>query len=184
MKKRSSRIRKEKLSDKYTLNDKIRAKQVRVVEGLSENNIYNIEDAIRQARELELDLVLINANASPPICKVIDFNKFLYKEKQKEKEQKKNQSKVVLKEIKFTPNIGDNDYEVKKKKIIEFLEDGFKVKASIFFKGRNIMFKDRGELILSRLAIDIEKYGIPENVPKMESRNRMGFIIKSKKKTK
>jgi len=157
---------------------------VRVVEGLPENDVYHTEDAIKQAKELGLDLVLISANASPPVCKVVDFSKFLYQEKQKTKEQQKNQIKVVVKEIKFTPNIGDNDYEVKKKKIIEFLEDGCKVKASVFFKGRNIMFKDRGELVLARLATDIEEYGVPENVPKMESRNRMGFIIKSKKKSK
>jgi len=184
LKKRNNRGRRAKPGSKYLLNERIRATQVRVVEGLPENDIYNTEDAIKQASDLGLDLVLISANASPPVCKAVDFNKFLYQEKQRAKDLEKNQVKVVMKEIKFTPNIGDNDYEVKKKKIIEFLEDGNKVKASVFFKGRNIMFKDRGEIVLARLAVDIEEYGIPENVPKMESRNRMGFIIKSKKKAK
>ena len=181
---RNNRGRQEKPGSKYLLNERIRATQVRVVEGMPENDIYHTEDAIKFAKEQGLDLVLISANASPPVCKVIDFNKFLYQEKQREKEQKDKQVKIVVKEIKFTPNIGENDYEVKKKKIIEFLEDGNKVKASVFFKGRNIMFKDRGELILAKLAVDIEEYGIPETVPKMESRNRMGFLIKSKKKNK
>lgn len=180
MKKRNNRKKREKFGSKYIINEKIRAEEVRVVEGIP-NDIYTKEEALRQARNLELDLVLISPNAKPPVCKIIDFGKFLYKEKQRIKEQEKNQVKVVVKEVKFTPNIGDHDYEVKKKNVVKFLERGDKVKASVFFKGRTIMYKDRGELVLLKLASEVEEYGIPENVPKMESRNRMGFVIKPKK---
>lgn len=163
------------------MNERIRAEEVRVVEGL-DVGIYDTSDALNQAKKLGLDLVLISPKANPPVCKVIDLKKFLYEEKRRVKELANNQSKVVVKEIRFTPNIGDNDFKVKKKKIIEFLQSGNKVKVSVFFKGRNIMFKDRGELILVKLADELEDYGIPEGVPKMESRNRMGFMIKPKKK--
>jgi len=167
-------------SSKYTINEKIRASEVRVIEGLP-NGVYSKEEALSEAKKLGLDLVLINANASPAVCKIVDFKKFIYQEKMKIKDLDRNQLKMVMKEVKFTPNIGDNDYEVKKKSVIKFLEKGNKVKASVFFKGRTIMFKDRGELILTKLAVEIEEYGIPEGVPKMEAKNRMGFIIKPKK---
>lgn len=165
---------------KYVINDRIKSVEVRVVEGLP-NGVYSTSEALREAEKIGFDLVLISPNANPPVCKVVDFKKFLYQEKQKEKDLVKNQTKVVVKEVRFTPNIGDNDYEVKKKKAIEFLIKGNKVKASVFFKGRTIMFKEKGELVLVKLASEIEEYGIPEGVPKMESKNRMGFIIKPKK---
>jgi len=177
---RNDNKRNNSAASKYTINDRIRATEVRVIEGLP-NGIYSKEEALSEAKNLGFDLVLINANASPAVCKVVDFKKFLYEEKKRVKDSEKKQIKVVLKEVKFTPNIGDHDYDVKKKSVIKFLEKGNKVKASVFFKGRTIMFKDRGELILAKLAIEIEEYGIPESVPKMEARNRMGFIIKPKK---
>jgi len=164
----------------YITNESILANEVRVVEGI-DVGIYTKKEALLEAERLGLDLVLITPNANPPVCKVVDFKKFLYEEKRKLREIDKNQSKVVIKEVKFTPNIGENDYEVKKKSVIKFLEKGNKVKVSVFFKGRNVMFKDRGEFILAKLATEIENYGVPESLPKMESNNRMGFTIKPKK---
>jgi translation initiation factor IF-3 len=180
LKKRNNRGRREMPGSKYIINDKIRATEVRIIEGLP-SGVYSIEDALQEVENLGLDLVVTNLNTSPPICKAVDFKKFLYQEKQKTKDLEKNQVKVVIKEVRFTPNIGENDYQVKKRKAIEFLDKGFKVKASVFFKGRTIMFKDKGEIVLLRLAQELEDVGIPEGVPKMESRNRMGFIIKPKK---
>ena len=180
MSRKNNNLRRESAASKYTINERIRATEVRVIEGLPAG-IYSKEEALKEAEKLNFDLVLINANASPAVCKVVDFKKFLYEEKKSKKDSEKKQIKVVLKEVKFSPNIGDHDYEVKKRSVIKFLEQGNKVKASVFFKGRTIMFKDRGEIVLAKLATEIGKYGIPESVPKMESRNRMGFIIKSKK---
>ena len=164
---------------KYTINDRIRAREVRVVEGLPQG-VYSIEDALKEAKNLGLDLVATNLNTSPPICKVVDFKKFLYQEKQKAKELEKNQVKIVVKEVQFSPNIGEHDYETKKKNVIKFLSKGNKVKCTVFFKGRTIMFKDRGELVLAKLATEVEEYGIPEAMPKLMGK-RMAFIIKPKK---
>lgn len=162
----------------YKTNEQIKFPEVRVVEGL-ENGIYETRDAVRQAQALGLDLVLVTENAKPPVCRAVEFSKFLYEQKQRDKDNAKNQKKVVVKEMQFTPNIGDNDYEVKKKHIIKFLETGNKVKATVFFKGRTIMFKDRGELVLAKLATEIEEYGVPESMPRLEGK-RLSFIIKPK----
>lgn len=164
----------------YVMNDRIKSDEVRIIEGIP-TGIYSTSEALKEAEKLGFDLILISPNANPPVCKIVDFKKFLYEEKKKSKDVEKNQVKVVIKEVRFTPNIGDNDYEVKKKKAIELLSKGNKVKASVFFKGRTIMFKEKGELILVKLASEIGDYGIPEGIPKMESKNRMGFIIKPKK---
>jgi len=180
LRKRNSTNKRNDRGNKYVINNNIRAREIRVVEGL-EVGIYTKENALTEAENLGLDLVLITPDANPPVCKVIDFKKFLYEEKKKIKEREKNHVKVVIKEVKFTPNIGEHDYEVKKKSVIKFLKKGSKVKTSVFFKGRNIMFKDRGEFLLAKLATEIEEYGTPEEMPKMEARNRMGFTIKPKK---
>jgi len=164
---------------KYTINDRIRAVEVRVVEGLP-SGVYSTKDALVEAKGLGLDLVVTNMNTSPPICKVVDFNKFLYQEKQKVKDLAKNQVKIVVKEVQFSPNIGEHDYETKKKNVVKFLTKGNKVKCTVFFKGRTIMFKDRGELVLARLATEIEEYGTPEAMPKLMGK-KMTFIIKPKK---
>jgi len=176
----NSKNQKSSNSNSYIINEKIKSEEVRVVEGL-DVGIYTKEEALSEAKNLGLDLVLISPNANPPVCKVVDFKKFLYEEKKKKKDLEKNQIKILIKEVKFTPNIGENDYEVKKKSVIKFLEKGNKVKASVFFKGRTVMFKDRGELILAKLATEIEEYGVPEDMPKMEAKNRMGFTIKPRK---
>lgn len=180
MNKGNNRGRREMPSSKYTINDRIRATEVRVIEGLYQG-IYSKEDALKQAKKLELDLVAINLNTSPPICKIVDFKKFLYQEKHKEKELVKNQVKIIVKEVQFSPNIGEHDYETKKKNVIKFLEKGNKVKCTILFKGRSIMFKDKGEYVLAKLASEIEDYGNPESMPKLAGK-RMSFIIKPVKK--
>jgi len=180
LRKKSNKGRREMPGSKYTINDKIRAREVRVVDGLPQG-VYSKEDALREAKELSLDLVAINLTTSPPICKVVDFKKFLYQEKQKAKDLEKNQIKVILKEVQFSPNIGEHDYETKKKNVIKFLEKGNKVKCTIFFKGRTIMFKDRGEYVLAKLASEVSDYGNPEAMPKLMGK-RMSFIIKPIKK--
>jgi translation initiation factor IF-3 len=178
--KRNNRNQKRSNDNDYVINERIRTEEVRVVEGL-DIGIYTKEEALAEARSLGLDLVLISPKANPPVCKVVDFKKFLYEEKKKKKDLERNQVKVVVKEQQFTPNIGENDYNVKKRKIEEFLEKGFKVKVTVFFKGRNIMFKDRGELLLAKLATELSDICVPEDVPKMQSRNKMGFMLKPKK---
>ncbi len=164
---------------KYKTNEKIRFPEVRVIEGLA-NGVYKTSDAIRDANKIGLDLVLISETANPPVCKAVDFTKFLYQEKQKEKEQKDKQAKVVIKEIQLSPNIGEHDYETKKKHVIKFLSQGNKVKVSVFFKGRSIMFKDQGELVLAKMTTEVGEYGLPESLPKLMGKN-MSLIVKPKK---
>ncbi len=150
---------------------------MRVVgENVENPDIYPIEEAIRIADELELDLVEISPKADPPVCKVIDYNKFLYQQKKKQKEMKAKSTKVVLKEIRFGPNTDDHDYNFKLKHAQKFLQDGAKVKAFVFFKGRSILFKEKGEILLLRLAQDLEEYGKVEQMPKLEGKRMIMFI--------
>ncbi|HHB52071.1 MAG TPA: translation initiation factor IF-3 [Saprospiraceae bacterium] len=132
------------------------------------------------AREQELDLVEISPKAAPPVCKIIDYKKFLYEQKKREKAQKAKAVKVVVKEIRFGPNTDDHDYEFKKKHAIKFLQEGAKVKAYVFFKGRSIIFKDQGEILLLRLAQDLEEYGKLEGMPKLMGK-RMTIFVQPKK---
>ena len=133
------------------------------------------------ARELELDLVEISPNAKPPVCKIINYKKFVYDKKKRDKAQKAKASKVVVKEIRFGPNTDDHDYEFKKNHAIKFLKDGAKLKAYVFFKGRSIIFKDQGEILLLKLAQDLEEYGKLEQMPKLMGK-RMTIFIQPKKK--
>jgi len=133
------------------------------------------------ATEQDLDLVEISPKAKPPVCKIIDYKKFLYEQKRKEKELKKNQSKVVVKEIRFGPNTDDHDFEFKLKHARAFLKEGAKVKAYVFFKGRTIVFKDRGEILLLRLATEIDDLGVVEQMPQLMGK-RMIMMINPKKK--
>jgi len=135
---------------------------------------------LQKANELELDLVEISPNAAPPVCKIIDYKKFLYEQKKREKVMKANASKVVLKEIRFGPQTDEHDYEFKKKHAIKFLEEGAKLKAFVFFKGRSIVFKEQGHILLLRLAQDLEDYGKVEQLPKLEGK-RMIMLINPKK---
>jgi translation initiation factor IF-3 len=130
---------------------------------------------------MELDLVEISRNSDPPVCKIIDYQKYLYQQKKAQKERAANSQQQEIKEVRFTPNIGDNDYQTKLNQSREFLNKGDKVKASIFFKGREIAYKDQGELLLANFCNDLEEYGVPEKVPTLEGK-RMYVTIKPKKK--
>ena len=141
-----------------------------------EGGVYPTRKALEIANELELDLVEISPNATPPVCKVIDYKKFLYEQKKREKEMKAKATKVVIKEIRFGPQTDDHDYEFKKKHGEKFLKEGSKVKAYVFFKGRSIIYKDQGEILLLRLATDLEDYGKVEQMPKLEGKRMTMFL--------
>jgi len=134
------------------------------------------------AEEQGLDLVEISPNANPPVCKIMDYKKFLYEQKKREKALKSKASKVVVKEIRFGPQTDDHDYEFKKKHAIKFLKDGAKLKAFVFFKGRSIVFKEQGQILLLRLAQDLEEFGKVEQMPKLEGKRMIMFIAPKKTK--
>ena len=144
--------------------------------------IYPLKAALEKADELGLDLVEISPNAAPPVCKIIDYKKFLYEQKKREKALKAKATKVVVKEIRFGPNTDDHDYEFKKKHAEKFLKDGAKLKAYVFFKGRSIVYKDKGEILLLRLAQELEDYGKVEQMPKLEGKRMTMFIAPKTKK--
>ena len=144
-------------------------------------DIYSYEDAIRMAHELELDLVEIVPTAEPPVCKIIEYQKFLYEKKKKEKEQKAKNSKVVMKEIRFGPNTDDHDFDFKVKHAIKFLQEGNKVKAYVHFRGRTIAYKEKGEVLLLKFATELEEYAKVELMPKLEG-NKMFLFLNPKKK--
>ena len=155
----------------------MRAKFVRIVgDNIDDPDIYAIDVALKMADELDLDLVEISPKADPPVCKVIDYQKFLYQQKKKQKEIKSKTTKVIIKEIRFGPNTDDHDYEFKLKHAQKFLEDGAKVKAFVFFKGRSILFKEKGEILLLKLAQDLEEIGKVEQMPKLEGKRMIMFI--------
>lgn len=143
--------------------------------------VYPIKEALRLAAEQELDLVEISPNATPPVCKIIDYKKFVFEQKKREKALKAKASKVTVKEIRFGPNTEEHDYEFKKKHAEKFLKDGAKLKAYVFFKGRSIVFKDQGEILLLRLAQDLEDFGKVEQMPRLEGKRMTMFIAPKKK---
>lgn len=151
-----------------------------VGEGI-EPGVYPIAKALDIAREAGLDLVEISPNAEPPVCKVVDYKKFLYDQKKKQKELKAKAQKTVIKEIRFGPQTDDHDFNFKKNHAIKFLQDGSKVKAFVFFKGRSIVFKEQGEILLLRFANELEEYGKPEQLPLLEGK-KMIMVIGPKKK--
>jgi translation initiation factor IF-3 len=155
---------------------------VRLVGENVEGGVYPTRKALEIANELELDLVEISPNATPPVCKVIDYKKFLYEQKKRDKELKAKATKVVIKEIRFGPQTDDHDYEFKKKHGEKFLKEGSKVKAYVFFKGRSIIYKDQGEILLLRLATDLEDYGKVEQMPKLEGKRMTMFLAPLPKK--
>ncbi|MCB0458185.1 MAG: translation initiation factor IF-3 [Flavobacteriaceae bacterium] len=163
------------------MNEKIRAKEVRLVGDNVEVGVYSISKALAIAEELESDLVEISPNADPPVCKVMDYKKFVYEQKKREKVLKAKATKVVVKEIRFGPNTDDHDYEFKKKHGEKFLKEGAKLKAYVFFKGRSIIYKDQGEILLLRLATDLEEFGKVEQMPKLEGKRMTMFITPKKK---
>lgn len=165
----------------HRINDKIRGvNEVRLVGDNVEQGVYTYQQAMKIADEQELDLVEISASANPPVCRVIDYQKFLYQQKKKQKEAKANSAKVVIKEIRFGPQTDEHDYNFKLKHAQEFLKEGSKVKAYVFFKGRSILFKDQGELLLARFCQDLEDYGKPDRVPVLEGK-RMIVNLSPKK---
>lgn len=147
-----------------------------------EPRVYSIREAIALAQQMELDLVEISAKADPPVCRIVDYKKFLYEQKKKQKEIKANAVKVVVKEIRFGPQTDEHDYEFKKKHAIKFLQEGAKIKAYVFFKGRSILFKEQGQMVLLRLAQDLEDIGSVESMPTMEGKRMIMFIAPKKKK--
>jgi translation initiation factor IF-3 len=151
--------------------------------GEVESKIISIKEALHKASQMNLDLVEISPNAEPPVCKLIDYKKFLYDQKKKQKAIKAKTVKVVVKELRFGPNTGEHDFNFKLKHAINFLEDGFKVKAFVFFRGRTIIFKEQGEILLLRLAQALEEVGVIENMPKLEGK-KMIMMISAKKKNK
>ena len=167
--------------DPYLTNERIRAREVRLVGDNVEPGIYPIQKARQIAEELELDLIEISPTAEPPVCKILDYQKFLYQQKKRQKEQKAKATKVVVKEIRFGPQTDDHDYNFKLKHAIGFLQEGAKVKAYVFFKGRSILFKEQGEVLLLRFANDLEEYGKVEQMPVLEGK-RMIIMLSPKKK--
>ena len=154
---------------------------VRVVGDEIEAEVMSIQDALKLADKMELDLVEISPNADPPVCKIVDYQKFLYQQKKKQKEIKAKAAKIIVKEIRFGPNTDEHDYNFKLKHAIRFLEEGAKVRAYVFFKGRSILFKEQGEVLLLRFANDLEEYGKVEQLPRLEGK-RMIISFSSKKK--
>ncbi|HZW78241.1 MAG TPA: translation initiation factor IF-3 [Flavobacteriaceae bacterium] len=167
--------------DQHRINENIREKEVRLVGDNVEMGIYPIQRALEIAEEQELDLVEISPNANPPVCKVMDYRKFVYEQKKRDKALKAKATKVIVKEIRFGPNTDDHDYEFKKKHAEKFLQEGAKLKAYVFFKGRSIVFKDQGEILLLRLAQDLEEFGKVEQMPKLEGKRMTMFIAPKKK---
>ncbi|MAI92523.1 MAG: translation initiation factor IF-3 [Flavobacteriaceae bacterium] len=166
----------------HKINGEISASEVRLVGDNVEIGIYPIQKALEKSNELELDLVQISPNAVPPVCKIMDYKKFLYEQKKREKQLKSKATKVFVKEIRFGPQTDEHDYAFKKKHAEKFLKDGAKLKAFVFFKGRSIIYKDQGEILLLKLAQELEKFGKVEQLPKLESKKMI--MIMSPKKSK
>ena len=162
--------------DPYNVNEQIRAREVRLVGDNVEQGIYPIDKALKIAEQQELDLIEISPNAEPPVCRVLDYQKFLYQQKKRQKEQKAKAAKVVVKEIRFGPQTDDHDYNFKLKHAMGFLKEGSKVKAYVFFRGRSILFKEQGEVLLLRFANDLEEYGKVEMMPVLEGK-RMTIML-------
>ena len=162
--------------DGYRINEGIYAKEVRLVGDNVEQGVYPISQALKIAQNLELDLIEISPNAAPPVCRILDYQKFMYQQRKRQKEQKQKAAKVVVKEIRFGPQTDDHDYNFKLKHAIGFLKEGSKVKAYVFFRGRSILFKEQGEVLLLRFANDLEEYGKVEMMPVLEGK-RMTIMI-------
>lgn len=172
-------VRREE-TELHKINHKISARQIRLVREGKEPIVMATSEALKIAETEELDLVEISPKADPPVCKIMDYKKFLYNQKKKQKELKAKQSKVVIKEIRFGPNTDDHDFNFKLAHARKFLEEGSKLKAYVFFRGRTIVFKDRGEILLLKLAQELADVGVVEQMPKLEGK-RMTMMINSKK---
>ena len=164
----------------YRINEQIRVREVRIVGEDIESTVMPTRQALQLAEEKGVDLVEISPNAQPPVCRLIEYSKFIYQQKKKQKEMKAKQVKIELKEIRFGPQTAEADYNFKLKHAVEFLNDGNKVKAYVFFKGRSIVFKEQGEVLLLRFANDLEEIAKVESMPVLEGK-RMSIILAPKK---
>ena len=172
-------MKNDKMKNQYRVNEQIRVREVRVVsEGGAE--VMPTRKALDLARQQELDLVEISPNAQPPVCRIVDYSKFLYQQKKHAKEMKQKQVKVETKEIRFGPQTDEHDYQFKLKHAKEFLEEGNKVRAYVFFRGRSILFKDQGEVLLLRFANDLEEVAKVEQLPKLEGKKMFLFLAPKK----
>lgn len=198
----NNNFNRKRTKEEHRINERIRIPEIRIVgdnleevsklvgEEIKPGTIYQTRKAKSLANRAELDLVEISPNAKPPVCRIIDYKKFLYERKKRNKELKAKQSKTVIKEIRFGPNTGDHDFDFKLRQAKSFLEDGAKVKAYVQFRGRTIVFKERGELLLLRFLQELEDYGAAESLPKMEGRRMFCFVaphkggVRNKKKDK
>lgn len=173
-------MKNDNAKQQYRINEQIRAREVRVVGDDIESQVLPTPKAISLARSMDKDLVEISANANPPVCRVIDYSKFLYQQKKKQKEMKARQVKIEVKEIRFGPQTDDHDYDFKLKHAKEFLEAGNKVKAYVFFRGRSIVFKEQGEVLLLRFANDLEEVGKVEQMPSLLGKRMIMFLAPKK----
>lgn len=167
------------MTNQYRINEQIRVREIRLV-GDDGSTVLPTRQALDMARQKGVDLVEISPNAQPPVCRLIDYSKFLYQQKKRQKEMKAKQVKIEVKEIRFGPQTGENDYNFKLKHAKEFLEEGNKVRAFVFFRGRSILFKEQGEVLLLRFANDLEEYGKVEQLPKLEGKKMAIFIAPKK----
>ncbi|MDR1091422.1 MAG: translation initiation factor IF-3 [Prevotella sp.] len=174
----------QKKEELHKINGNIRAREVRLVGDNVEQGVYSINEALRLADELELDLVEISPTADPPVCRITDYQKFLYQQKKKQKEAKAKSVKVVVKEIRFGPQTDDHDFNFKLKHAKSFLEEGSKVKAYVFFKGRSILFKEQGEVLLLRFATELEDYGKVDQLPALEGKKMIMMLSPKKQPVK
>ena len=173
-------MKKDNLKNQYRVNEQIRVREVRIVGDDIESTVLPTRDALQLAEQKGVDLVEISPNAEPPVCRLIDYSKFIYQQKKRQKEMKAKQVKVEVKEIRFGPQTDDHDYNFKLKHAQEFLSEGDKVKAYVFFRGRSILFKEQGEVLLLRFAQDLEEYGKVESMPVLEGKRMTMFIAPKK----
>lgn len=167
------------MKNQYRVNEQIRVREVRIV-GEDGSTVVPTRQALDMARDQGVDLVEISPNANPPVCRLIDYSKFLYQQKKRQKEMKAKQVKVEVKEIRFGPQTDEHDYQFKLKHAKEFLEDGNKVRAYVFFRGRSILFKEQGEVLLLRFANDLEDYGKVEGMPSLEGKKMFLYLAPKK----
>ncbi len=172
-------MKNDKLKNQYRANEQIRVREVRIV-GEDESEVVPTRKALDMARQQGLDLVEISPNAQPPVCRLVDYSKFLYQQKKHQREMKQKQIKVEVKEIRFGPQTDEHDYQFKLKHAKEFLNEGNKVRAYVFFRGRSILFKEQGEVLLLRFANDLEGYGKVEQMPKLEGKKMFLYIAPKK----
>ena len=168
-------MKNDKLKNQYRINEQIRVREVRIV-GEDGSEVVPTRKALDMARQNGVDLVEISPNAQPPVCRLIDYSKFLYQQKKHQKEMKQKQVKVEVKEIRFGPQTDEHDYQFKLKHAREFLNEGNKVRAYVFFRGRSILFKEQGEVLLLRFANDLEEFGKVEQMPKLEGKKMFLYL--------